>query len=72
MKRFGILFITLIGIAGCNDDSRYVCISDGPLSDRGCFICRGDECDPQPAPERAMCIGESDCCLLYTSDAADD
>lgn len=63
MKRFGILFIALFGVAGCNDDSRYVCISDGPLSDRGCFICRGDECDPQPPPERTLCLAEDDCAV---------
>ena len=37
MKRFGILFIALLGLAGCQDDDRYVCISDGPLSERGCL-----------------------------------
>ena len=63
MKRFGILFIALFGVAGCNDDSRYVCISDGPLSDRGCFICRGDECAPQPPPERTLCLAEDDCAV---------
>jgi hypothetical protein len=63
MKRFGIFFIALFGVAGCNDDSRYVCISDGPLSDRGCFICRGDECDPQPPPQRTICLAETDCAV---------
>ena len=63
MKRLGILFIALAGVAGCNDDSRYVCISDGPLSDRGCFICRGDECDPQAAPPRTTCLAEVDCAV---------
>ena len=61
MKRIGILIITLFGVAGCDDDSRYFCIADGPLSDRGCFLCRGDECDAQPAPERTLCTNEADC-----------
>ena len=63
MRRFGILFIALLGVAGCNDDARYVCITDGPLDERGCFLCEGDECDPQPAPDRATCLGEADCAL---------
>ena len=63
MKRFGIPFIALLGLVGCQDDSRYVCISDGPLSERGCFICRGDECDPQPPPERTTCFAQVDCAV---------
>ena len=63
MKRFGLLIIALFGLAGCNNDSRYVCISDGPLSDRGCFLCRGDECHPQPAPQRALCVAAADCAV---------
>ncbi|MFW2390663.1 MAG: hypothetical protein ACN4G0_20180 [Polyangiales bacterium] len=63
MKRFGILIIALFGVAGCDRDSRYFCISDGPLSDRGCFLCRGDECDPQPAPQRSICATDVDCAV---------
>ena len=63
MRRFGIFFIALLGMAGCNHDSRYVCIADGPLGERGCFLCQGDECDPQPAPERTMCLAEGDCAV---------
>lgn len=61
MKRFGILLLACLGVGGCRDDSRYVCISDGPLSDRGCFICRGNECDPQPPPNRSTCSSGADC-----------
>lgn len=61
MKRFGLLLLTFFGIAACNDDARYVCISDGPQSDRGCFLCEGDECDPQPAPPRTACLRGDDC-----------
>ncbi len=63
MKRFGILFIALLGVTGCRDDQSYVCISDGPLSDRGCFFCEGDECKPQPPPARTMCLTEADCAV---------
>jgi hypothetical protein len=63
MTRFGILIIALFGLAGCNNDSRYVCIADGPLSDRGCFLCQGDECDPQPAPPRDLCAADVDCAV---------
>ncbi|MGB8331152.1 MAG: hypothetical protein WCE62_13600 [Polyangiales bacterium] len=40
-----------------------VCIADGPLSERGCFLCRGDECDPQPVPTRDSCLGGTDCAV---------
>jgi len=63
MKRLGILIIALFGLVGCDRDSRYVCIADGPLSDRGCFLCRGDECDSVPAPERNICVAEPDCAV---------
>ena len=63
MKRFGLVLITLFGIAGCNDDSRYVCISDGPLSERGCFLCEDDECDRLPPPTRTMCLVGDDCAV---------
>ena len=63
MKRFGILIIVFLGVAGCRDDSRYFCIADGPLSDRGCFLCRGEECEPQPAPERSVCMANQDCAV---------
>jgi hypothetical protein len=63
MKRSGILILALLGVAGCNKDSRYLCIADGPLSDRGCFLCRGDECERQPAPERGLCAGDVDCAV---------
>ena len=63
MKRFGILIIALFGVAGCDRDSRYFCIADGPLSERGCFLCRGDECDPQPAPQRGLCATDVDCAV---------
>jgi len=63
MNRFGIFLFTLLGVAACSDDSRYVCISDGPLSDRGCFFCRGDECNPQPPPTRTMCLAAEDCAV---------
>jgi len=63
MKRFGILFIALLGVTGCRDDQSYVCISDGPLSERGCFFCEGDECKPQPPPARTMCLAEADCAV---------
>ena len=68
MTRFAILSIALVGlgVAGCNDDSRYVCVSDGPVSDRGCFICEGDECTPQPAPTRALCATQTDCAVGET------
>jgi len=63
MKRFGILTIALFGLTGCHNDSRYVCIADGPLSERGCFLCQGDECDPQPAPQRDVCVVATDCAV---------
>ncbi|MGB8224259.1 MAG: hypothetical protein WCF10_16835 [Polyangiales bacterium] len=61
MKRFGILIIALFAFAACNNDSRYQCIADGPVSDRGCFLCRGDQCEPQPAPTRDSCLADTDC-----------
>ena len=63
MKRFGIFFIALLGVAGCRDDQSYVCISDGPPSERGCFFCEGDECKPQPPPARTICLAEADCAV---------
>lgn len=63
MRRFGFFFIALLAAAGCNNDSRYVCISDGPLDERGCFVCEGDECEPQPAPTRTTCLAETDCAM---------
>jgi len=63
MTRLGFTIIALAAIAGCADDSRHVCIADGPLSDRGCFLCRGDECHPQPAPTRDSCFADTDCAV---------
>ena len=63
MKRSGILILALLGVAGCNKDSRYICIADGPLSERGCFLCRGDECERQPPPDRGLCAGDVDCAV---------
>ena len=64
MNRFGTLLIAMCAVVGCVDDERYFCVSDGPLSERGCFLCRDDECVRQPAPERAMCLEETDCAVL--------
>lgn len=63
MRRFGILSIALLAAAGCNQDSRYVCVGDGPPEEQGCFVCEGTRCDPQPAPERAMCLAQTDCAV---------
>jgi len=67
MKRFGLLSIASLflfsGLLGCNNDTRYFCVADGPISDRGCFLCRGDECDEQPAPTRIICMDDVDCAV---------
>ena len=63
MKRFGIFLITVLGLAGCNEDASYFCVSNGPLNERGCFLCRGDECNAQPPPERSVCLAEVDCAV---------
>lgn len=63
MTRFGLLLIVLFATAGCRDDSRYVCISDGPVGDRGCFICEGEDCDAVPPPTRSVCLAETDCAV---------
>ncbi len=63
MRRIGILFTALFGLAGCNDDATYVCVTEGPLDARGCFLCRGDDCTPQPPPDRAICLADEDCAV---------
>ena len=64
MKRLGTLLIAVFAAAGCVDDERYFCISDGPLSERGCFLCTDDdECIAQPPPPRATCFEATDCAV---------
>ena len=67
MNRLGFLCIAFLflfpGLLGCNNDSRYFCIADGPISDRGCFICRGDDCEEQPPPTRPVCMDDVDCAV---------
>ena len=63
MERLGTLLLALCAVAGCTEDDRYFCISDGPVSERGCFLCRDDECVSQPPPDRGMCLEESDCAV---------
>ena len=63
MKRVAILLLAFSSVAGCTDDDRYFCVSDGPISEQGCFLCRDDECTSQPPPERMMCLEEDDCAV---------
>ena len=63
MTRLGTLLLALCTVAGCVDDDRYFCVYDGPPSERGCFLCRDDECFSQPPPSRDMCLEEDDCAV---------
>ncbi|MEM7435401.1 MAG: hypothetical protein AAF436_09645 [Myxococcota bacterium] len=63
MNRLGILCLVSLGLLGCNDDSRYFCITEGPVSERGCFLCSDDDCELQRPPTRQACADTVDCAL---------
>ncbi|MGB5813485.1 MAG: hypothetical protein WBG86_23315 [Polyangiales bacterium] len=63
MTRFAILCVAALGLLGCDDDTLYFCTADGPPADRGCFLCRGDDCQPQAPPTRSICMDAVDCAV---------
>ncbi|MEM9729989.1 MAG: hypothetical protein AAF997_15520 [Myxococcota bacterium] len=63
MNRLGILCLASFGLFGCSSDSRYFCVDEGPIAERGCFLCEDDDCDAQPPPERQACMTAGDCAV---------
>lgn len=63
MNRLGILCLLSLGVVGCSNDTRYFCIAEGPIEDRGCFLCEDEACEPQTPVPRQPCTSEADCAV---------
>ena len=67
MNRIGIPWMAslslLASLSGCQDDTEYFCVVEGSAEERGCFICRDDDCVEQPGPNRPICEASVDCAV---------